>query len=1177
MGLVALDRDAGLYRDPERKSQALENFYNNAYYAATLGSLEYRYEDGEETESSTAPLVRLNNGLGVRGKTGLSKSSLEIVNEDNSKVQDYMEFFQKPLTLMGANGVQNEQGVNLIGNCQEDKSTDLGLTVKEPLTDLDLEIRRNNTGFFFTYYAPDGSVERCVKSYDRDALSKLDEDYIYVGLMTARCGDATFSDVTLTLIDPKDDAPAEEKDLTYHKLDCGFYSSPVANSDDYELRFKSNWDAEVTMTVGDKLIYDGTCDADEMLTVENVSLDYGSNEINAVIKPDEDYHPDNDEKNVLEDQNYGERGMKFTVHRIAYGKEGCYLFVAPDGGPEGLGTRKEPLDIYTAVKYVQKGQAIVLKPGRYDLSSRVVIERGINGTEDEPIYMLPDDNDTSEGVLFDFNSSYGGILLQADHWIILDINITGREISSGSGGLTIYGSHNIIDGVTCYGIAKAYGFQLKRSGEERKDTGLWPHDNTILNCNTHDNYRGLFMREVGENNVVDGLIANNNSEYGVSVQTNLGFEPSGPVTFKNCVSYFNGYTHDKEGRTLSSNLESAKGFTVGGGSQSIDHKLVNCYAFYNTGDGFTTASGRACTLKDSVFFNNERTNVELHTNYADSEDRDDESIFDYKADNVISFRTPGPFPECLGLPDAISSPYYGDVLYSKKKIDQNSAYFMTLDQEKMDSVCMNKNGQEFLESYFKSTELTENTISRNEDNTVNMGDFLALREDLQDAVPSLSAKDLLIKGTPSRRRSVVFSQLTESAGEKFGQEVNTAIHNGRIMSIFSEEEGADIIQIVNNARENAQGTNNAPESISVPQAYGDSACIEETYVKGKVKGRLIAITVPGETNEITLNTGVKYILGDFDPAKYNELKIVQEPKKNTVKITKVGVMTLKANGEEGYKAIVKYKSLSKPGAENTLVINAENLKPQKPGLVDSSLDEFEVHLSTFGGGLYYLSCLLSAKWSIANTVLIPGQWVTVYKDKKHQKVLAQAYLALDNSFVRIKGDKEGQFRNGNIKVVAEVNGKKLKTTVKFKVPYVNKTSASMQTGQTLKFRLKNTKLLPEWKSLDESVAVVDGEGKVTALKAGQVNITATVDGASYLCAVTVVPPVIKKAKLSVRTGRTVTVRVKDTRIKEIHWSSSDESTATVDDQGKVRGIKKGEATISATVGGVLCECRVTVI
>lgn len=57
---------------------------------------------------------------------------------------------------------------------------------------------------------------------------------------------------------------------------------------------------------------------------------------------------------------------------------------------------------------------------------------------------------------------------------------------------------------------------------------------------------------------------------------------------------------------------------------------------------------------------------------------------------------------------------------------------------------------------------------------------------------------------------------------------------------------------------------------------------------------------------------------------------------------------------------------------------------------------------------------------------------------------------------------------------------------------------------------------------------------------------------------------------------TATVAPDDATNPTVTWSSSDNEVATVDDDGKVVGVKAGEATITATADGKSATCVVTV-
>lgn len=123
-----------------------------------------------------------------------------------------------------------------------------------------------------------------------------------------------------------------------------------------------------------------------------------------------------------------------------------------------------------------------------------------------------------------------------------------------------------------------------------------------------------------------------------------------------------------------------------------------------------------------------------------------------------------------------------------------------------------------------------------------------------------------------------------------------------------------------------------------------------------------------------------------------------------------------------------------------------------------------------------------------------------------------------------------------------------------------------------------------WSSSDESVAMVDESGLVTAVLAGDAVITAeSVDGLTAECRVKVLPAVIELSESEVEMyveethALSVTVRPDNEKYRDVTWSSSDETVATVDESGMVTAVSAGEVVITAeSVGELKAECRVTV-
>ena len=128
-----------------------------------------------------------------------------------------------------------------------------------------------------------------------------------------------------------------------------------------------------------------------------------------------------------------------------------------------------------------------------------------------------------------------------------------------------------------------------------------------------------------------------------------------------------------------------------------------------------------------------------------------------------------------------------------------------------------------------------------------------------------------------------------------------------------------------------------------------------------------------------------------------------------------------------------------------------------------------------------------------------------------------------------------------------------------------------------------------WSSDNESVATVDQNGRVTAVAQGGATITAAVDGKSAECYVTVnaAAPVpvtsvsLDKTSLGLTEGDTetltATVEPSDATNKNVTWSTSDASIATVTD-GVVTAVAPGTATITVTTedGNKAATCAVTV-
>lgn len=129
-----------------------------------------------------------------------------------------------------------------------------------------------------------------------------------------------------------------------------------------------------------------------------------------------------------------------------------------------------------------------------------------------------------------------------------------------------------------------------------------------------------------------------------------------------------------------------------------------------------------------------------------------------------------------------------------------------------------------------------------------------------------------------------------------------------------------------------------------------------------------------------------------------------------------------------------------------------------------------------------------------------------------------------------------------------------------------------------------------WKSSNTSIATVSSSGLVTPKKPGTVKITATTTDGTNLsasCQVTVVKLVTSvtlsenSLTLIIPASQQLTAYIipSDATNKTLNWTSSDNSVATVDNNGIVTPVAVGNATIKATTtdgSNLSASCQVTV-
>lgn len=146
------------------------------------------------------------------------------------------------------------------------------------------------------------------------------------------------------------------------------------------------------------------------------------------------------------------------------------------------------------------------------------------------------------------------------------------------------------------------------------------------------------------------------------------------------------------------------------------------------------------------------------------------------------------------------------------------------------------------------------------------------------------------------------------------------------------------------------------------------------------------------------------------------------------------------------------------------------------------------------------------------------------------------------------------------------------TTVK-----LNKSSGIVyRKGQLqIKSTVTNGKGKTTYKSSNIKVAKVNSSGKVTGEKKGTAIITVTNNEVSAKFKVTVKNPKLNLTKKTITVGKSFNIKITG-QVGTPKFSSSNKKVTTVTSSGKVKGIKKGTATIKVKTNGLTLKCKVTV-
>ena len=250
-------------------------------------------------------------------------------------------------------------------------------------------------------------------------------------------------------------------------------------------------------------------------------------------------------------------------------------------------------EILNAISSAKAGDVIIVKEGTYKFSDTIVINNAMNGKSGSYIIVKAE---SGKEVKFDFSAqkldgANRGVVVDGDYWYFQGINFYG----AGDNGVLLAGNNNIFEKCV-FEANRDSGLQISRYDTTAATKDLWPSNNLIINCTSHNNCDFPEQGGTGENadgfaakltcgegNVFDGCISYSNSDDGWDLFAKSATGPIGVITIRNCVAFNNG--------TLSNGVHYANGdmngFKLGGSGVGTPHNVMNCLSFDNGATGFT--------------------------------------------------------------------------------------------------------------------------------------------------------------------------------------------------------------------------------------------------------------------------------------------------------------------------------------------------------------------------------------------------------------------------------------------------------------------------------------------------------------------------------------------------------------------------------------------------------------
>ena len=168
---------------------------------------------------------------------------------------------------------------------------------------------------------------------------------------------------------------------------------------------------------------------------------------------------------------------------------------------------------------------------------------------------------------------------------------------------------------------------------------------------------------------------------------------------------------------------------------------------------------------------------------------------------------------------------------------------------------------------------------------------------------------------------------------------------------------------------------------------------------------------------------------------------------------------------------------------------------------------------------------------------------------------------------------------GTANITAKVGNASYVCTVTVRNASLSSSSLIRSRGTTYALKLNGIAATDKvtWKTSNAKIATVTSKGVVKAVAAGSAKITATFGGRVFTCPIAVRAPKLSASSMVLDKGASKTLTLNGVGAKDIvTWKTSNAKVAAVSKKGVVKGIAAGTANITATTGGAVFTCKVTV-